>query len=484
MKRLTWFPLALALLAPPGPAGAAPVAAPSPSPSPYVPQVRQIPVPPPIEMPGPTLKVPASALEPLTADEAARIALANHPDVGMAAAALKAAEGRTQQARVGLNPRLRLSGSYTDNLWLETSPARTASASLPGATGALGGFGDSNSASATASQLLYDFGYTRGLVRQAEQLESAAGANVTRVQADLVLAVKGAFYNYVQTSRLVEVAEQNLANQREHHEQAQGRFQAGIGLPADVARSETAVSQAIFNLTQARNDAANARVSLALLMGIDPRTPLQAAEGDEPAPDTTSGEIFFNQALDNRPELAQARAQVRAWEAGLDAAHSTSTPMLTASVGYSRTGQATFGLDQVNLGLGLNFDLVDGGLRAGKVKEARGNLASSEAQMEATRQRVVAEVARAWLALQTAQQRLTAAEAQESNAQETLRLATGRYKAGLGILLDVLDAQQALVTASTNRVNARTALNQARATLNHAIGSPLAGGLPPGPQVP
>lgn len=474
-----------ALLLAPLPAAAAPAPQPSPSPTPYVPKVQQIDVPPPIEMPGPTLDVPAAALEPLTAEEAARIALANHTDVVVATSALTAAEGRTQQVRAGLNPRLRLSGSYTDNLLQEIHTSRPTTA-LTGATagtqagGAFGGAGgtDSYSAAATASQLLYDFGYTRSLVRQAENLETAAGANLTRVQSDLVLAVKAAFYNYVQTSRMVDVAEQNLANQREHLEQARGRFQAGIGLPADVTRSETAVSQAIFNLTQARNDAANARVTLALAMGIDPRTPVQAAEGGEPAPDPYAGEVFFNQALDNRPELAQAQATIRAGRAGLDAAHSLNAPALTAALGYSRYGQANLSTDQVNLTLGLNFDVIDGGLRAGRVKEAQANLASSEAQLQLTRERVVAEVARAWLTLQTAQQRLAVSEAQVANAQETLRLATGRYNAGLGILLDVLDAQQALVTAETNRVNALTALNLARATLNHAIGHPLAGGLP------
>ncbi len=470
---LTALLLAVALLLTGGPAPAAPQA--PPSPAPYVPQVQQIEVPPPVQLPGPTLKVPAAALEPLTADEAARIGLANHPDVGIASAALRAAEGRTQQARAGLNPHLRLSGTYTDNYLTEI---HLQGGGGPAAYNPMFQGGDSTGAAVTASQLLCDFGYTRSLVRQAEFLETAAGANLTRVQADLVLAVKAAFYGYVQGSRMVEVAEKNLANQRQHLQQAQGRFRLGIGLPAEVTRSETAVSQAIFNLTQARNDAGNAQVNLALLMGIDPRTPLQAAEGDEPAPLGDSGEVFFNQALDNRPELAAGQAAVMAGQAALDAAHSVNSPAVTAALGYSRAGQPSYSTEQVNLTMGVSFDALDGGQRAGRLKEARADLDSYQAQLKLTQQRIVAEVARAWLTLQTARQRLAAAEAEEANASETLRLATGRYQAGLGILLDVLDAQQALVTAETNRVNARTALNLARATLNHAIGQPLAGGLP------
>ena len=54
-----------------------------------------------------------------------------------------------------------------------------------------------------------------------------------------------------------------------------------------------------------------------------------------------------------------------------------------------------------------------------------------------------------------------------------MRLAQGRYAAGLGTFLDVLDAQAALITAETNRVNAESTVNQANAALAHAIGAPL-----------
>lgn len=456
------------------------------APSPYVPQVQQIEVPDPPTLPKATLVVPEAALRPLTAEEAAHIALAHHSDVVVAATGVQAAAGRTQATQAVLNPRLRLAGNYTDNLLQATNVSGgsgNVGVSTAAGGGQLGGAGaalgvDTYTASATVNQLLFDFGYTRSLVRQARHLETAAGANLTRVQADLVLQVKGAFYNYIQTTRLVGVAEQNLANQREHLKQAEGRFQAGIGLPADVTRSETAVSEAIYNLAQARTNEAVARVNLATLMGIDPRVPLEAADSHEPQPPAADPEVYFNQALELRPEIAQLQATIHANEAGLEAARNLNAPVVSASVGLSRFGLSGFSQDQVNLTLGVGFDLVDGGARTGRTKEAQANLTSVEAQLQGVRQRVVAEVARAYLNLETAHQRVAAATAQEANARETLRLSTGRYNAGLGILLDVLDAQQALVTAETNRVNAEAVVELARATLNYAIGKPLVGGLP------
>jgi outer membrane protein TolC len=60
------------------------------------------------------------------------------------------------------------------------------------------------------------------------------------------------------------------------------------------------------------------------------------------------------------------------------------------------------------------------------------------------------------------------------NAEEAARLAEGRYSSGLGTFLDVLDAQNAVLTAKTNLVNAQSALSVANVGLRYATGSVLA----------
>jgi outer membrane protein TolC len=82
-------------------------------------------------------------------------------------------------------------------------------------------------------------------------------------------------------------------------------------------------------------------------------------------------------------------------------------------------------------------------------------------------------VAQAYLNLQTARQRLTTAEAEVANAEEALRLIEGRYRAGVGLMVEVLDAQNSLLTARTNHVNARSALDQANAAMARAVGTGL-----------
>lgn len=62
-------------------------------------------------------------------------------------------------------------------------------------------------------------------------------------------------------------------------------------------------------------------------------------------------------------------------------------------------------------------------------------------------------------------------ESEVNNATESLRLVEGRYQAGLGQFLDVLDAQSTLTKARTDLVNSKFAVDQARAALAHAVGA-------------
>lgn len=81
---------------------------------PLPPKTVDTPVPPPVTLPSPPA-LPAEVPDrPLTADEAARIALRLQPNILIARANILAAQGRTQQVRSGLLPTVSLSGSYTN----------------------------------------------------------------------------------------------------------------------------------------------------------------------------------------------------------------------------------------------------------------------------------------------------------------------------------------------------------------------------------
>ncbi|MCC6446150.1 MAG: TolC family protein [Armatimonadetes bacterium] len=439
---------------------------------PIAPRIEETPLPPPVELPPPP-ETPADVPNALlTANEAVRIALRNQPNVAAARAGVGAARGRTQQAQAGLAPSLGFGAGYThvESIGPERGAAFGGTTGGAGATSASPGY----QASATVRQLLFDFNHTRALARQSALLERAAGANLTRVQSDLVFQVKQAFYTYSQNVRLVGVNETNVRNRQDHIALAQARLRAGLGLPSDVVRAETAVAEAILNLTLARNNASVSRVNLALLMGIDPRTPLQTADTGEPAVDTGNLEAMVQAALKQRPEMLQASAALEAARQGVKAARTSNAPGVFGTVGITTRGsQFPPRTQNLSIGASLQWTPLDSGLTAGRVREARSNAESAQAQLNSAQLTVVSDISQAYLNLRTAEQRVMTADSEITNAEESVRLAEGRYRSGIGTFIDILDAQQALLVARTNRVNAQSAVDQARAATNRAVGSPL-----------
>jgi outer membrane protein len=449
---------------------------------PIAPKIQETPLPPPVELPPPAT-VPADVPNrPLTADEAALIALRHQPDTTVAQAGVAAAHGRTRQARSGLLPSLGVGAGYTHTDILSSASGGGGGGTVsPGGTGSVvttAGY----QASANLRQLLFDFNHTRDLVRQFTSEGRAAAANLTRVESDVVLQVKQAFYTYTQNVRLVGVNESNVRNQQDHLALAEARLRSGLGLPSDVVRAQTAVADAVLNLNQAQNNASVARVNLALLMGIDPRTPIQAAESGEPVTSAEDVNALVQTALAQRPEVLQSQATLQAADYAVRAAKTTSTPSVTANLGLATRGSSfPPGNDFLSVGATIQWDPFDAGLTRGRVEEARANREAAQAQLTAAQLNVTSDVSQAYLNLRTAEQRVVTAGAEVANAEESVRLATGRYRSGLGTFLDVTDAQAALLTAQTNRVNAQTAVDQARAALSRAIGAPLPTGSAGGP---
>jgi len=57
------------------------------------------------------------------------------------------------------------------------------------------------------------------------------------------------------------------------------------------------------------------------------------------------------------------------------------------------------------------------------------------------------------------------------SAEQSARVALGRYKAGVGSILDVLNAQSALASARQQRIQSTFNWNTSRATLAQSMGS-------------
>ena len=124
------------------------------------------------------------------------------------------------------------------------------------------------------------------------------------------------------------------------------------------------------------------------------------------------------------------------------------------------------------VGVSLIWPLFQGGLTTGQVKEAEGNVGVVEAQLEQARLQVRLDVEQARLALRTYTVAIATADEALTNARYQLKLAEKRYAAGVGNIIELGDAQVAVTSSSTQRVQADYNLATARAQLLAAVGRP------------
>jgi outer membrane protein len=428
---------------------------------PVMPKIEETPLPPAITLEAPNTPIPKDIPnKPLTAEEAVRIALHHQPSIFSAIGNIHAAEGATMQARSNLYPLLSVSAGASQSGVLASEGKYQLST------------GGSLSATATIRQLLFDFNHTRDTVAEAEQNEKATKANLTVAENNLAYQVKQAFYTYMQDERLVAVNQSNVASLQQHLAETKAQLNAGVGLLSDVTNAEAAVSSAILSLSQAENNASVAKVNLALLLGIDPRTPLNiATETGESAMNALDVSTLVKTALQRRPEILSAQANLNAAKLALDAAKTSNAPSISAEMSANAvSNNFPPGNDTWTIGASVSWNPFDSGYTYGRIKQAEGNLQSAVAQLESQKLSVVSDVSQAYLNLKTAEQSVETAKIEVANAEENLKLADGRYRSGVGIFLEVTDAQTSLLTAQTNLVNARTAVDLARSALSHAIG--------------
>ena len=96
----------------------------------------------------------------------------------------------------------------------------------------------------------------------------------------------------------------------------------------------------------------------------------------------------------------QAQATIQANQSGVGAARSNNAPVLSGSLGVTTRGdQFPPQTDSFTVGVSISFNPFDGGLTAGKIREARANLTAAQAQLVSAQQTVTSDVAQSYINL-------------------------------------------------------------------------------------
>ena len=422
------------------------------------------------------LPFPSGAQEPdavaasstVTFEEAVRIALSNGHDVRLASQEVRiTAEGKTVASARWL-PRLDASGDYTalsepPSTLIQGTPIQIAEK-------------DIWHARLVAEQTIYDFGRTRSRVDQAgartDVAERLEGVTRERQALDVISAFLGA----KRADALRKVAEESLATAIDHRRLARDQFEAGTVPRNDVLAADVQVANAEATLITAEVRMEISRSRLALRMGYQGDRSMIPAPGPYPVP--TGGVPPLSESLrtafEKRNELRAQGASIREGEAAADTARTEFAPTFFGQGGYSyETNDLNPHKSVFSILLGGKVNLFSGFADEASLRQARMTVDRRKETLGKFRDEIALEVKSAHLLVTEADKRKAVAEVAVVNAEENLRIQEERYKEGMAISTEVLDAQTLLTRAKVDRQNSIYDLAEAQYRLLAARGELL-----------
>ncbi len=404
----------------------------------------------------------AAAAQGLTLADVVNLALSNSPATRASWLQTRAAADAYGQARANLFPTISAGATALANKQVAS-------------TVRFGGRRNQVSPSVNISWLLFDMGGRSGTREAARQASYAAGFTHDAVIQGAVLQAESAYFGYMATRALLEVQQASVTEAEANLQAAQHRHDVGLATIADVLQARTAWSQARLAAATTQGQLKAARAAIAVAMGLPANAPFDVAP---PVTKISVGTVsesvdsIISQAMRNRPDLAAAQARAHQAYASARATRSSGRPSLSLSGTGGRviSDVSEFSGSSYTLSMGLSIPLFSGFSHTYANRGAQDRAEAANAQAQGLREQVIQQVFTSYYALQTATQRVHTTDDLLASATQSEEVAQGRYTEGVGTILDLLTAQQALANARAQQSQARWSWLLALAQLAHDSG--------------
>jgi outer membrane protein len=418
---------------------------------------------------------------PLSLEEALAAGIEKSPGLHASRLELEGASARSREIAAGRLPSLKLGGGYT-----RLSEVPDFQVTLPISPNPIvvsqSYFNNFNLRLGIQQPLFTGFRLQAG-EGSARLLEAAAGQDLAKSRAELAYAVKSAYWGLARAREFEKVIDENVRQVAEHLKDVRAFFDQGLATRNDVLRAELELSNAEILRIDARNAAEVALTTLASLIGLTPgsdvdltttvesrasRLPAGAGEGEADP---------IERALANRPEIRSAEFRIQASQMGVKAARSGFFPQvyLSGNYYYLRPNPRILpSLDRFkgtwDLSVSVSFDVWNWGQTKRQAEQAEARLGQAREARKALEDQAVLEVTQCRLSLARAGEKVRVAGQAVGQAEENLRVTRERFRQGIALSVDVLDAEMALLQAKLGRTQAAIDQVLAQAKLEKALG--------------
>jgi len=323
---------------------------------------------------------------------------------------------------------------------------------------------------------LYTGGKIENSIAASEYGIDVADLTMEATKQNVRYQTTAAYYSILQNRNLIQVRQEAVDTLAAHLKNVNAQYTVGTVAKSDLLRSQVELANAQQNLINAQNDYDISVATFNNIVGLPTNTIVNASEELTYTKYELSLPACTEYALYHRPDGLAADRGVKAAEAQMNAAKSGWQPSLTAQVSRNLGGDGPFKTNgsvdnnSTTYGVVATWNIFDNGITEAQVAQKKAALKKAQQEALAMDEQIQLEVQTALLSLQAAEKNIQTTKVAVDKAQEDYKIAQVRYSAGVGTNLDVMDAEQALITAQTTYITALYNYNTSKASLDLAMG--------------
>jgi outer membrane protein len=402
----------------------------------------------------------------LTLSEGLRLATDNNHLIKIASISKDIASADMSAARSGLLPNINASLNQT---FLARQPGATF-----GSQRAFLAEKNSLSYGIDIYQTIYDFGANISLYKASRGVFDVTNLDMVRIKNLVALDFINAYFNLLETEKMVVVAQMETERFGSHLKVAQSLYDEGVITKSDLLQAEVMLSDARQRLVTMKNRQSFNSSSVNNILARPVSSPILVVDVPTGTPEAVDLEKAWYAAGKERSEIKIIDNQLRVLDFQETAAKSGYYPTLFAKGSFNYTeNRYQFPDENWSLILGVNLNVFSGGSTKAEVAKVLYQKQQLLEQKKKLIDDIKLEVEKNYLDLKNASEKIQVTKDAVGQAEENLRINKIRYEEGVGTSTDVVDAITLLTTTETNYYKAIYELQRARAGLQYAIGLDL-----------
>nr|WP_292835870.1 TolC family outer membrane protein [Mesorhizobium sp.] len=310
------------------------------------------------------------------------------------------------------------------------------------------------------NQMLFDGFQTRNNVSASEAKVQASNESLRNTEQNILLAAATAYMDVIRDRQIAVLTEQNLKALTEQVRAARSRLEVGEGTRTDVAQADASRSAAVAKASAARAQALASAATYHQLVGEEPGKLKAASPLAKLLPKSLASAIGI--AAAEHPAILANEHLVDAASFSVHSAEGALLPQVSASAGVSQnyrdSSAATIGnpngdSTSASIGATLTIPIYTGGRGDALVRQSKETLGQARIEVDVSRDQVRNAVTSAWTQYTAAREGVDANRALVSAAQLALNGVIEERNVGQRTTLDVLNAQNDVITAQINLAN-------------------------------